>query len=332
MSRGFPNPSGWGVKLITAMALLVMIPVSRVDLAWTVWLRQHRIPALTRFLDRTLFEGEGLGGGDPVIILLLLIAVAYYLAWKQVLRRHLLAWRPQLGFVLTTAVVCGIYLVHGLKWVLGRARPLLVFAEKALPFSDWYRFGPHFVSEGIFRGSFPSGHTVQAFLVMTFAYLLAGDNSRSPWRTTAGWLWGALSIVYALVMGMGRCMAYSHWVSDVLGGLFLAWICMHLLFYRVLQVPMQMRYWRTFQEHPPLPTVWELRLCGYLLAVVLGLMGATIGTRALVLWQAPALGGLIPLGLVLGTLGARSAGHLLATVGNTYAEGLGGSAGGSGYH
>ena len=38
-------------------------------------------------------------------------------------------FRPQLGFVLTTAVVCGIYLVHGLKWVLGRARPLLVHAS-----------------------------------------------------------------------------------------------------------------------------------------------------------------------------------------------------------
>jgi membrane-associated phospholipid phosphatase len=276
---------------------LLMILVVPVDYDWTVSLREHRIRSLDRFMGQTIFEGEALGGGDPVIVLILLAVGAYYLAWKYGASSRFYAWRPQSGFILTSALVCSFMMVHSLKWVMGRARPALVIKD-TIPFSDWFVFGPHFITEGTYRGSFPSGHTAQAFVLVSIAYILAAGVPHSGKIRLIGWVWGGVSICYGALMAISRCMTLSHWFSDVLGAFGMSWILMHVIYFWMLNIPEQTRYYKKYGRHPEGPQVWELRLCAHLFGMALGGMAAMLGIRAVIMGKHWALYTLILAGIV----------------------------------
>ena len=217
------------------LGMFLLVPV---DYDWTLVLRQHRILWLDRWMAQSLFEGEPLGGGDPIVFLLLLVTGAYYLAWKKGPASRFFVWRPHLGFILVTAMTTSVMMVHSLKWVLGRARPSYVVKE-LLPYTDWFEFGPHFISQGAYRGSLPSGHTAQAFILITIAYILLRAPSKFKYQRLTGWAWGVASLAYTLLMGISRCMHLSHWISDVVFAMGMSWILMHLIYYHLLKVPHQ---------------------------------------------------------------------------------------------
>jgi membrane-associated phospholipid phosphatase len=277
-TAGGEPPFGFYTIVVGAFASMTFI--TGVDYRWTLFLGQHRWRRLSDFMGRTLFEGELPGGGDPVVVMLLIILVCYFLAWQKSDSSVLRSWRPQLGFVVTAALTAGIFLVHSTKWVLGRARPHLVLND-GFPFSQWYKFGPLFVTDGIFRGSFPSGHTAAVFLLMTFAYILSADPSYRLRRRLVGWAWGGITLAFSLAMGIGRCMSLSHWISDVVGIIFLSWITMHTLYFWILRVPDQVRFYEINGRFADMPRFWELRLCWNFFFVFLGLMGIMIGLRAI---------------------------------------------------
>jgi membrane-associated phospholipid phosphatase len=233
-----------------------------------------------------------------VMFLLLAAVAAYYAAWRRPGSGKIAMWRPQTGFVLASALVTGIYLVHGLKWIIGRARPDLVLQHKAA-FSHWFAFGPLFVTDGVFYGSFPSGHTSQAFLLMAVAFVLAGDPLAGKPIRILGWLWGVLALVFSLAMGVARCMTLSHWLSDILGSIFLGGICMHLLYFKVLRVPDQRRYAGRHGRLPELPQAWELIFCLHVLLGTIGVMALVIGARALWIGKSPWLAAMVPTGGLL---------------------------------
>jgi membrane-associated PAP2 superfamily phosphatase len=312
-----PNTTTTGRNLLIALGVMGLALVPAVDRSWTVWLREHRWMRLDRFMDRTLFEGEWIGGGDPVVILLILVAMGYYLAWKGFFRGALDRWRPHFGFVLTSALITAIQVVHSLKWTIGRARPKEVLG-KGLAFSHWFEFGPHYVTEGIYRGSFPSGHTAQVFLLMTLAYILAADPERSSLTRRLGWFWGVVALVYTLIMGIGRCMTFSHWLSDVVGSLVICWVGMHLIYFQLLRVPEQIRFHRDWGRHPETPPVWEMQLCAWCLGLFLGAMGLLLAIRAVLrneLWLAVPL---LPVGFLLAGFCFRRLSLLLGRVRQCY--------------
>ena len=158
--------------------MFLLVPV---DYEWTIFLRQHRIAWFDRWMAQSLFEGESLGGGDPVIFFLFFVALAYFAAWKKGPASRFYAWRPHLGFILVTAMTTSVMMVHSLKWVVGRARPSYV-VKGLLPYTGWFEFGPHFITEGTYRGSLPSGHTAQVFILMTVAYILLLTPSRFKYQ------------------------------------------------------------------------------------------------------------------------------------------------------
>ena len=269
------------ILLVLAMA---MTAVTGNDYAWTVWLHQHRIRWIDDFLGRTIFEGEGFGGSDIAIIFMAVAVILYILAWQKPGHQRLQAWRPHLGFIVGSGLVCSIYMVHSLKWVMGRARPRLVF-KKGLAFTEWFEFGPHYVTEGVYRGSFPSGHTASVLVLLTLAYILAAGQSRRHAQRAIGLMWGGVSIAYCLFMALGRTMALGHWLSDCLFSIFMGWALMHTLYYWVLRVPVQERYFLDRQKHTATPKLWELRVCIHILLLVLGIMAVAIGMRAF--WEQP---------------------------------------------
>ena len=179
------RPARWAVQtvMLGILAAAAIVVVQGLDERWTQWISDHRWPQAVKFMVRSLFEGEGFGGGDPVVLFLLAAVIGYYIAWKRPEGR-MGPLRAQLGFVLSSAIVWALGLVHALKWSIGRARPYQVLYGED-PFTAWYEFGPHFVSEGVYHGSFPSGHTAQAALLLTLAYLLAGAFGDRPWGRSA---------------------------------------------------------------------------------------------------------------------------------------------------
>ena len=265
--------------LILLALVVTMTLLTGNDYAWTVWLHQHRIPWIDDFLGRTVFEGEGLGGSDFAILFLAMAVVLYIHAWRKPDHQKLKAWRPYLGFIVSSGLVSSVYMVHSLKWVMGRARPRMVI-KKGMAFTEWFEFGPHYVTEGIYRGSFPSGHTAAVLSLLTLAYVLAAGPSRSVAQRTVGLMWGGVSIAYCFFMAIGRSMSLGHWLSDCLFSIFMGWALMHILYYRVLKVPLQMRYFLDHQHHAATPKVWELRACIHILLIVLGAMAVAIGMRA----------------------------------------------------
>jgi membrane-associated phospholipid phosphatase len=287
----------YGFILLCVTWLVLMVLVVPVDYDWTLILREHRIRALDQFMDHTIFEGEPVGGGDPVIFLILLAAGASYLAWKFGSASRFYAWRPHLGFILTSALICSVMMVHSLKWVVGRARPSQV-VKAYFPFSDWFVFGPHFITEGTYYGSFPSGHTAQAFVLISVAYALATAFHQTRTVRLIGWLWGAIAGCFVILMGISRCMALKHWLSDVLGAIGISWILMHAIYFWMLKIPEQVAYYERHGRYPDDPVVWELRLCVHIFGMVLGGMALLIGIRAVILGTHWALFLLIPAGML----------------------------------
>jgi membrane-associated phospholipid phosphatase len=277
---------------------VLMVLVVPVDYEWTLVLREHRIPSLDQFMDHTIFEGEPVGGGDPVICLLLLVAGASYLAWKFGPKSRFYAWRPHLGFILTSALICSVMMVHSLKWVMGRARPSQVVKDY-FPFSDWFVFGPRFITEGTYQGSFPSGHTAQAFVLVTIAYALATAFHQTRAVRLIGWLWGGIAGCFVVLMGISRCMTMNHWLSDVLGAIGISWILMHAIYFWMLKIPEQIEYYERQRRYPSEPVVWELRLCVHVFGMVLGGMAVMLGVRAVILGAHWALFLPIPAGILL---------------------------------
>ncbi len=271
-----------GLTILIAVTLVIMTGATWVDKAWTLTLDKIKWPRIETIMGRSMFEGEGIGANDAVLLMLLGAILLYYLACRKPELKIWAAWRSQAGFILVSALVTGVYFVHSLKWIMGRARPDLVF-NKGMAFSHWFSFGPHFITDGVYYGSFPSGHTSQMFILMSVAYVLAGDSRLPKPARMAGWFWGTGAVGASLVMGLTRCMTLSHWLTDILGSILVGWILMHLLYYHILRVPAQRRFILRHGSQPDLPDAWEIILCIHWLIGIAGLMMMVVGIRALLL-------------------------------------------------
>lgn len=262
-----------------------MITLGFFDYEWTLFLQENRIDAYGEFMRRTLFEGSSFGASDPAIIFQIMTAAAYFLSSRQSSNETLIRLRPFLGFVFFSSLVAGLGLVHSFKWIIGRARPDLVF-NGTYPFTHWFQFGPQFVSDGIFYGSFPSGHTATVFLLMTVSYWMVGIRHRSFTEKTIGVIWAITVLLYSASMAVGRAMTLHHWLSDCVGIIFMAWISLHVIFFYILKVPAQVEMLKQRGIYPLRPRYWELSLLWRLLFITLGIMCVITGFRSIAIGKA----------------------------------------------
>jgi membrane-associated phospholipid phosphatase len=275
----------WGLGLLLVGASAVLAGATMVDYPLTKWLGSHGWAVFAEVMGRSLFEGERPGGGDLAALFLVGVFCLYAVSLRPTAPERVVAWRPVLGFMVVSAILTTFAYVHTLKWLVARARPDLVF-DGYYPFSAWYAIGPHFVTEGIYHGSFTSGHTAQAFVLMVLAYALAGNPATGRGPKAVGWLVGVLVVGYALGMGLARCMSLSHWVTDVVGSVVMSWVTLHVLYYGILKVPEQQRVRKTLDRSGALQAGWELLMGFYLVAAFFGILLAGTGLRAL--WVAQA--------------------------------------------
>lgn len=280
-----------GFACLVLFAAICMVAVIPMDRSLTMWLHQWNWPLLSSVMGRSVFEGEGLGGSDFSVIWLIIVFAGYVYCVLAGHRSPLARFRPHMGFILVSSFWGCLCNVHALKWIIGRARPYLVLRD-GLPFSGWYELGPCSVAHGANNGSFPSGHTALAFIFMTLAYVLAGDERHSPGVRTAGGYIGVFALLNALVMAFARTMSLSHWVSDCLASIWFSWIIIHFLYHCIFHLP-------DVADRPGsvnAPQFWEIRLCMYQLIMAAGFAMAMIGCRAVVGMEGYAVMILIPVG------------------------------------
>ena len=310
-----------GTRILLASLLCLwaaaMAWVPRVDYQWTAQLTAYRHHPLAALARRTLFQGQLPGATDPAALLALAIVALYLRAHAATASRRLQEARPAFGFLLVAALGAGLAVVHALKLVLGRARPLDVLSRQHLPYTEWYQVGKLSLAGGIFRGSFPSGHTAGVFTTLALAYALAFDPAAKRRARAAGAAVAGLSLAGALAITVGNAMGGNHWLSDGLGTIGLVWLLVHLFYFQLLDVPGQRRLVRDSLargEAPPLPRFWEARLCASGLLAVIGAALVLLGLRALAEQRPPTLAWLLAPGAGLLILGLPRAGALLRDV------------------
>jgi len=275
-----------GLIFLTLFSLLSMLLLVRVDYEWTFWLYRNRINGWGDFMGQTFFEDGLIGGSDICMAVQLILGASYFGSSMGPRFPRLQPYRPYLGFALFSALVTGLGLVHSVKLIMGRARPYLI-AKKGLPFSHWFEFGPHHIFDGNFFGSFPSGHTATAILLITFAYMLVSNPIHTLRTRIMGWIWGTLVLLFATGMAIGRSMTLHHWISDGIGIILLAWITIHLTFFTILKVPQQVQYIKRHGEYPTQLGYWELQLLWRILILDLAIMAVIFGIKAVFYQKVP---------------------------------------------
>ena len=206
-------------------------------------------------------------------------------------------------------LVTEVYFIHSVKWIWGRFRPEAVLSG-GHQFTKWFELGPQFIGDGIFRGSFPSGHTSVAFSLMALAYVLVGTGATRAQRCL-GWMLGALVLANSVAVSVGRAMYGAHWLSDCVASVAFGWVTLHLLFFWGLRVPERCRLADSAGNSEPSPAWWEMLLAFNAFCVALGFWGCGIGLRALEFERCIWLAFLIPLWLALMAFGRCACGGLV---------------------
>ena len=226
--------------------LMVLAPY---DLQLLQWMAAHQLPAFMNFMSDSIFEFEMIGGGDLVVAYSLVTLVLYIFSSSlelghrsavcRKINQWLLPWpsatdwlrryRLHLEFMVVSSFCCSTLMVKTLKWIMARPRPKKILWG-VRPFNDWYEVGPYFLDEGLYRASFPSGHTASAVSIIGLAYVFAYCSRGEKYRL-AGRLLMAGAILFGVTMAAARVMSTAHWPTDVLFSIFGGWLLIHVLFF-----------------------------------------------------------------------------------------------------
>ena len=185
-----------GLLVCAATAITIDTPVAvfMSHLPYNIWL--ERLKAISVL---------GIGASYILVFLVgsflfFLISLPKFLSQKR--KIQLMGISHFFTYGLATFIASG-FILNILKFMIGRQRPYLSPDFNAFIISP-FSFSHHFQS-------FPSGHTQ---VVFTFAFLVSERFPRSRY----------LVFFYAAVIAFTRVLRDSHFVSDVFGGIIVAWL------------------------------------------------------------------------------------------------------------
>ncbi|PLX44183.1 MAG: hypothetical protein C0609_06250 [Deltaproteobacteria bacterium] len=268
-----------GFYALIAFFVPLIAVVTPYDIEITNYLRAHSIVGFREFMAQTIFEGDPPGGGDPVVIFIIISLLLYIIGNLRKAPEVIRRWRPFYGFILATSLTGSVVMVRLLKFFIGRARPRLVFGEAGLPFTNWYEIGPQAITKSFYHGSFPSGHTASVMCLVCLLYIYSVRNGRKEREWVKRFFLAIPILAYAALMALARTMSYAHWATDCLFSIVAVWAIAHLFFYAVLRVPEVMQ--RTGGGLPAPPKLWELRFSLYIALTAAGVIAFGRGSAEL---------------------------------------------------
>ena len=134
-----------------------------------------------------------------------------------------LSYQPRwIAAALVAAPAAGFY-AQGIKHLLRVARPPSVLSADTI----------HIIGEPLYKNSFPSGHTVTAFLV-------AGAIILCPKARQPRWIIPAVLLI-CLILSFSRVAVAAHWPLDLFAGAAGGWLCAAL----GVWITAYWRFWET---------------------------------------------------------------------------------------
>lgn len=196
-------------KTVAAVSLVTYIVLIFSGFDMTAPSESVRRSWFTKWMGQSVFNGQFIGVSDiPIFLGIGCLAVYLY----KLLRRIYDPARFYAVYILVTNLTFGVLIVHGLKFVIGRARPYLVAKDASL-YSTALEFGAFWPGEHLYSGSFPSGHTAAMMSLLPFAFMVM-----------FGWgkvnsLFGRLALNFSVLIGasamaVARYFSGDHYLTD----------------------------------------------------------------------------------------------------------------------
>ena len=224
----------WLICLLLSIGTILFILVGSIEAPVVVYLWQAPVPWFRDFMADSIYEGDFIGASDLGVT----AAIICFLVWlrrRKSQDHNRFLSNHDLRFIWLSSFLTAIVAVHGLKWVIARARPNRFFdmlgqdalnpenlASLTLP-GCLPLIGPR----GMGLNSFPSGHTASCTILLAFSYVLWTKNKAASFIT------GALVLALSGAMGAARSMAGMHWLSDSVASVFLTWSIVHLTWHKI---------------------------------------------------------------------------------------------------
>jgi len=186
-------------------------------------------------MDRSILEGDGLGGQDIAYFSIALFIFPYLLSIIiKPLRKKMkeIGIYKYCGFVLASAIVL-VVMNRGFKAFFARERPGDALENPGL-YSEMWMMWKQTLDDALSHGSFTSGHTTTAALMIIFAYI--SIRTQKTWVCV---LTFTTSITFTVLMGFGRIVHGSHYPSDVLWATLTAILAIGWVYFSVLKIPQQ---------------------------------------------------------------------------------------------
>ncbi len=185
-----------------------------------------------KFIDQSMFEGDGFGGQDITYLFLIPCVLLYFLSFIKPLEEKLGKTRLYTGFVFASAVVLAL-VNRAFKMFFGRVRPNEAIENPAL-YSRIFEWGQYSLSKALSSGSFTSGHTTTAAILIVFAFILI--KTRNAGVILLGFV---VTIGWTIVMGFGRVVYGAHYPGDTLWALVVSLILIAILYFNIFKIPQQ---------------------------------------------------------------------------------------------
>lgn len=260
--------------LICIFGVVALAIATPFDLQWTQYFSEHDVPLFSKFMKQSLFNGDWPGAGDLSIFLGLIFLFFYiYFNLKpsslQKLAQKAPKFRPLLGFLVFTALVSPL-LIHVVKIIINRPRPSLVLTTHQYSFYPWYDFPTHFWSISSFSCSFPSGHTASAMYLLAMSYVFYGTAPSAFLRKIGAYVFGVVVLIFACLMSIARAMTLNHWITDSIASMLLMFFFLHISYFWILKLPLQIQTVNENSVFKRLPRFFELHLFSWTLFCALG--------------------------------------------------------------
>jgi membrane-associated phospholipid phosphatase len=185
------------------------------------------------FMDRSFdFDGEGLGAGDISYILLGIAFLLYMGSFIGPMKDKLKNSRKYTGLFLAGGIVLAV-VNRIFKTFFARARPGDAIGDNSL-YSRMFEMGKYSLDDGFSTGSFTSGHTTTAAILIILAFMLI--KTHKTWIITIGF---TVTIAWAALMGYGRVVEGSHYPGDTVWAILIAILLICWVYFYVFRIPEQ---------------------------------------------------------------------------------------------